>query len=63
MIAVDYYWAKAQEALNKADTQAPLSSCFVSIALVYQALADGEVHFQKRFPKIPPRTLVRDASE
>jgi len=63
MIAVDYYWAKANEALNKADAQAPLSGCFVSIALVYRALADGEVHFQKRFPKIPPRTLMRGSFE
>jgi hypothetical protein len=56
MLAVEYYWGKAGEALAKADVS-PFSECFVSIAMIYQTLARGENDLQRRFPNIPPRQI------
>jgi len=63
MIAVEYYWTKAQEALEKADRQTPLSACFVSIAMVYRALADSELQVHQKFPGIAPRFLGQDIDQ
>jgi hypothetical protein len=51
--AVDYYWAKAEEALDKADNQKLLSSYFVAVALAYRMLAYGEVKFRNSWPVVP----------
>jgi hypothetical protein len=56
MVAVEYYWERAAEALAQAD-RSSIGNCFISIALVYRSLADGERAFQRRFPKIPPRQI------
>lgn len=59
MIAEDYYRVKVAEALEKADSQPRVSSCFVSIALVYRSLANDENKIHQRFPQIPPRHVER----
>jgi hypothetical protein len=56
MLATDYYWKRAEEALAKADRPS-VSECFVSIAMIYQSLADGEGELHRRFPNIPPRHI------
>jgi hypothetical protein len=56
MLAIEYYWERAGEALAKAD-RSPISDCFVSIAMIYQTLAKGEGELHRRFPNIPPRRI------
>jgi hypothetical protein len=58
MLATDYYWRRAGEALAAADRSA-ISEYFVSIAMVYQSLAAGEGELHRRFPNIPPRYIDR----
>jgi hypothetical protein len=56
MLAIEYYWERAGEALAKAD-RSSVSECFVSIAMIYQSLAKSEGDLHRRFPKIPPRHI------
>lgn len=56
MLATEYYWTRAGEALAKAD-RSSVSDCFVSIAMIYRSLAHGEGELQKQFPNIPPRHI------
>jgi hypothetical protein len=61
MLATEYYWKRAGEALAKAD-RSPVSDCFVSIAMIYQSLAVSEGELHRRFPNIPPRHIGRTTS-
>jgi hypothetical protein len=61
MLATEYYWERAGQALAKAD-QSTISECFVSIAMIYQSLAKSEGELHRRFPNIPPRHIDGTAS-
>lgn len=55
MLATEYYWTKASEALAKAD--ATELNYFLSIAIAYRALALGEDRFRRALPYNPPRHI------
>jgi hypothetical protein len=46
VIDEDYYWAKAEEALEKADRHSVLGNYFISIALAYRLLAFSETRYR-----------------
>jgi hypothetical protein len=56
MGAIDFYWMKAGEALTRADAQPGLANFFLSTALAYRILADGEAGFRARYKTVsaPP---------
>jgi hypothetical protein len=57
MGAIDYYWMKAGEALTQADARPGLANFFLSIALAYRLLADGEVGFRARYKEVAAPSL------
>jgi hypothetical protein len=60
--SLEYYWAKADEALAKADTQKLLSGYFIAVALAYRTLAFGEVKFRSCWPGDRLHTGARRSS-
>ncbi len=60
MIDEDYYWAKAKEALEKADSHSVLGNYFVSIALAYRLLAFSETKYRNsRFGRAHEKVASR----
>lgn len=59
---IDYYWAKAEEALAKADAHPLLGNFFLSVALAYRLLACSEARFRSSRPNAPAHDLARRTS-
>jgi len=59
VVPADYYWTKAEEALQRADAQTLLNNYFVSVAVAYSLLARSEARFRSRRPRALSREGAR----